>query len=79
VLRQCAFLHTRHHRDDGIFSVTLNLGNLESELRDQRSASSHMFLRLIILHLANNGAYTRVFAGLSSDVALERNCGWIVP
>ena len=62
----------------GILSVTTNPGNLSTNLlrhfpKWQRIAVSP------ILHEAKMGAYTELWAGLSPDVTVEKNGGYVVP
>lgn len=67
--------YARRHRDDGIFSVLLNPGNLQSDLyRD-----SGLFVKLaskLIMYPPLNGAYTELFAGLSPEITVEKTGCW---
>ncbi|RYP10839.1 hypothetical protein DL764_000391 [Monosporascus ibericus] len=68
----------RRYGGQGIVSVSLDPGNLKTDL--QRHASSA--LRKVwgfVLHRPIYGAYTELFAGLSPDVAERDNNAWIVP
>ncbi|KAI0433045.1 hypothetical protein F5Y09DRAFT_300131 [Xylaria sp. FL1042] len=69
----------RRHRADGIVSVTLNPGNLDSELWRNQPYLIAKFLKWFILHPSINGAYTELFAGLSPEVTMERTGAWIAP
>lgn len=61
------------HEKDGIVSVSLNPGNLTSDLSRHIGWIGIMFVRLLT-YPPVNGAYTEFFAGLSPDVkALKRN------
>ncbi|KAI1442349.1 short-chain dehydrogenase [Annulohypoxylon stygium] len=68
----------RRHRKDGIVSLSLNPGNLASEL-DRYCNPIEMFYRKLTVYPVINGAYTELFAGLSSEVTLERSGDWVVP
>ncbi|KAI0977226.1 hypothetical protein F4678DRAFT_412208 [Xylaria arbuscula] len=70
---------SRRFKADGIISVTLNPGNLDSDLWRNQPYLVAKFLKLFILHPSINGAYTELFAGLSPDVTLDKSGGWIVP
>ncbi|OTA98395.1 hypothetical protein M426DRAFT_258959 [Hypoxylon sp. CI-4A] len=65
----------RRHGKDGIISVSLDPGNLRTDL--QRSASPGLRkVWNLLLQDAKLGAHTELFAGLSPDV---KNNAWIVP
>ncbi|GAP87598.1 putative short-chain dehydrogenase [Rosellinia necatrix] len=69
----------RRHEADGIISVTLNPGNLDSELWRNQTYVVGKFLKWFILHAPINGAYTELFAGLSPEVTMDRSGAWIAP
>ncbi|KAH9203542.1 hypothetical protein DL95DRAFT_529610 [Leptodontidium sp. 2 PMI_412] len=76
------YLHStefaRRYSGDGILSVSLNPGNLKTDL--QRNVPSLMKPVLNLLsHTPIHGAYTELFAGLSSEVTPDKNGAWIVP
>ncbi|KAK7946170.1 uncharacterized protein PG986_010491 [Apiospora aurea] len=65
---------------DGILSVALNPGNLDSELWRTQGLLVRKFLQWFILHPPVLGAYTELYAGLSPHLSLEVNSGgWVVP
>ena len=64
---------------DGILSVSLNLGNLDSDLWRNQSWLVGKLLKLFILYPPINGAYTELYAGLSPEITMEHSGGWIVP
>ncbi|KAI1505572.1 hypothetical protein F5X99DRAFT_405054 [Biscogniauxia marginata] len=68
----------RRHRNDGIVSLSLNPGNLRSEL--YRNCN---FFETMLSNAATyppvNGAYTELFAAFSDEVTMEKSGGWIVP
>ncbi|KAJ8115088.1 hypothetical protein ONZ43_g4747 [Nemania bipapillata] len=70
--------YARRHRDDGIVSVSLNPGNLMSEL-DRNCNFFEMLFRNATTYPTVNGAYTELFAALSDEVSLENSGAWIVP
>jgi NAD(P)-dependent dehydrogenase (short-subunit alcohol dehydrogenase family) len=71
--------YARRYKADGIISVTLNPGNLDSELWRNQPFVVGKILKWFFLHPAINGAYTELFAGLSPEVTLERSGAWVVP
>jgi len=70
--------YAKRHKADGIISVSLNPGNLKSDLQRHVPGLQLWFLNLA-LHPPIKGAYTELFAGLSPDVTLEKSGGWIIP
>lgn len=59
------------HRDDGVLSVSLNPGALDSEFwRSQRGITTAV-LRSTVLHPPVYGAYTCLFAALSPEITTE--------
>ncbi|KAK8074222.1 hypothetical protein PG994_005121 [Apiospora phragmitis] len=70
----------RHGSSDGILSLSLNPGNLDSELWRNQGFVARTFLQWFILHPPVFGAYTELYAGLSPEVTLEQHSGgWVVP
>ncbi|KAF7549523.1 hypothetical protein G7Z17_g6315 [Cylindrodendrum hubeiense] len=69
----------RRFKDEGIVSVPLNPGNLASDLWRTQGSWASWFLRTFVLHAPVYGAYTELFAGLSSQVTMERSGSWIGP
>ncbi|KAI1144376.1 short-chain dehydrogenase [Hypoxylon sp. FL0543] len=70
--------YARRHRKDGIVSLSLNPGNLKTEL-DRYRNPIELLLRRLTVYPAVNGAYTELFAGLSNEATLEKSGGWIIP
>jgi NAD(P)-dependent dehydrogenase (short-subunit alcohol dehydrogenase family) len=68
----------RRYEEHGIVSVSLNPGNLKSELQRHISAFQLLILRMI-MYPPVNGAYTELFAGLAPDVADLKMSEWVVP
>ncbi|EKD19690.1 uncharacterized protein L3040_001963 [Drepanopeziza brunnea f. sp. 'multigermtubi'] len=63
---------------DGIISVALNPGNLSSDLQRNLPGWQNAILQKF-LYAPINGAYTELFAGVSPDVNMDHNGGWIIP
>ncbi|KAI1180453.1 short-chain dehydrogenase [Nemania sp. FL0916] len=70
--------YARRHRDDGIVSVSLNPGNLKSEL-DRNCNYFEMLFRNATTYPTVNGAYTELFAALSDKVNMDNTGAWIIP
>lgn len=66
----------RRHRADGIVSVPLNPGNLDSDLYRHVPGLITFFLRRTVLYPSVYGAYTELFAGLAPEVTLEKSGSW---
>jgi retinol dehydrogenase-12 len=66
----------KRYKTDGVASVSLNPGMLDSDLYRHQSALFGFFLRRVILHPPILGAYTELFAGLSPEITLERSGDW---
>ncbi|KAI0542185.1 hypothetical protein GGR58DRAFT_453081 [Xylaria digitata] len=69
----------QRYKADGIISVTLNPGNLDSELWRNQPFIIGKILKWFFLHEPINGAYTELFAGLSPEITMEKSGAWIVP
>lgn len=70
--------YARRYSDNGIVSVSLNPGNLESDL-DRNCNFAEMLFRNATTYPTINGAYTELFAGISGEVGIENTGAWIVP
>ncbi|CAI6089669.1 unnamed protein product [Clonostachys chloroleuca] len=68
----------RRYKDSGIVSVALHPGNLDTDMWKVQSLTKFL-LRHTILYPIIFGAYTELFAGLSSQVSMEKSGSWIVP
>ena len=68
--------YARRHREDGIVSVALNPGNLDSDLYRYMNGIQRKFLQLVVLYPNVYGAYTELFAALSPEVTMERTGSW---
>lgn len=71
--------YARKHASDGIVSVTLNPGNLNSDLWRTQGWAASAFLKSFVLHPVVYGAYTELFAGLSPEVTADHPGDWIIP
>ncbi|KAI1384747.1 short-chain dehydrogenase [Hypoxylon trugodes] len=70
--------YARRHREDGIVSISLNPGNLKTDL-DRNCNPLENLYRKATTYPAVYGAYTELFAGISDEVTLEKSGDWIVP
>lgn len=68
----------RRFGSEGLISVSLNPGNLKSNLQ-RHTPKWQLFILSFILHETIYGSYTELFAGLSPDVTASRNGAWIAP
>lgn len=69
----------KRYKADGVVSIALNPGNLNSDLWRTQGSFAIRLLRAFLLHPSINGAYTELFAGLSPEVTLEKSGEWIGP
>ncbi|CAD6440451.1 b86a53f4-b5a4-4f7b-9b49-e6b352e90a27 [Sclerotinia trifoliorum] len=61
----------------GIVSIIQNPGNLKTNL--MRHAKWMYSTVYPILHMAKMGAFTELFAGLSPEISMEHNRGYVIP
>ncbi|KAI1191958.1 hypothetical protein F5B17DRAFT_380233 [Nemania serpens] len=77
------FLHgaeyATRHKADGVVSVSLNPGALDSELWREQPSLVRSFLRATLLHPPVYGAYTCLFAAFSSEITLENSGTYVAP
>jgi retinol dehydrogenase-12 len=66
----------KHYAAEGIISVPLNPGNLNSDLWRHYGPVVNMILKWLLLHPPIYGAYTELFAGLSPAVSIEKTGDW---
>lgn len=66
----------RRHKEDGVVSVPLNPGNLDSELWRWMPEWAGAILRRTFLSPSIFGAYTELFAGLSPEITTEKSGEW---
>ncbi|KAI0490442.1 hypothetical protein F4859DRAFT_458034 [Xylaria cf. heliscus] len=77
------FLHSAEyatrHKADGVVSVSLNPGALDSELWREQMSPVRSLMRATLLHPSIYGAYTCLFAAFSPEVTLEKSGSHIAP
>lgn len=73
-----ARLWAKHHADSGIVSLTLNPGNLKTELQRHMGGIQGFFVNKI-LYPANYGAYTELYAALHPSLTTEKTGSYIAP
>lgn len=66
----------KRYRADGVVSITLNPGYLNSDLYRYLGPVLRFILQHTILHPPIFGAYTELFAGLSPSVTIEDTGNW---
>lgn len=66
-------------RDAGVVSVSINPGNLDSDLWRTQSPFMHWLLRKTLLYPSVYGAYTTIFAGFSPEVTMNQSGSYIAP
>ncbi|KAE8449297.1 hypothetical protein EG329_008198 [Mollisiaceae sp. DMI_Dod_QoI] len=71
--------YAQRHKADGVVSVALNPGNLDSDLTRTMGSVTKFIIRRLLLYPPIYGAYTELFAGLSPMVTMEKWGKWIVP
>lgn len=67
--------YARRHREDGIISISLNPGNLSSDLY-RESPLGLTIVTKIICYPPVLGAYTELYAGVSPDITIEKTGSW---
>jgi len=70
--------YAKRHKADGILSVSLNPGNLKTDLQRHVPGWQYILFKWI-LHPPIFGAYTELFAGLSPEITAEKSGSWIQP
>ncbi|KAI1314236.1 NAD(P)-binding protein [Xylaria venustula] len=69
----------RRHQADGIASLPVHPGILNTELFRNAPAVVEWVFRLLFTYPAVNGAYSELFAGLSPEVTMALSGSWVVP
>jgi retinol dehydrogenase-12 len=64
------------YKADGIVSIPLNPGNLNSELYRSQGSIVSFILKKLVLHPPIYGAYTELYAGLSPKITIENSGSW---
>jgi retinol dehydrogenase-12 len=68
--------YAKRHKADGIISVPLNPGNLTSDLYHANNYMGINVIMSLMGHPPIDGAYTELYAGLSSDITIEKTGSW---
>ncbi|PHH60638.1 hypothetical protein CDD81_1389 [Ophiocordyceps australis] len=71
--------YAQRHQQDGIVSIPINPGNLDSELWRTQGAVVSCILRKTLLHPPIYGAYTASFAAFSTKVTMEKTGSFVAP
>jgi retinol dehydrogenase-12 len=66
----------KRYRADGVVSIPLNPGNLNSDLYRQFGPVLSFILRTFLLNPPIFGAYTELFAGLSPQITIKQTGSW---
>ncbi|KAI1204562.1 uncharacterized protein F4807DRAFT_446385 [Annulohypoxylon truncatum] len=67
------------HKNDGVISISLNPGALDSEFWRDQGAVTTWVLRKTLLHPPVYGAYTSLFAGFSPEITLAQSGSHVAP
>lgn len=65
--------YATRHKADGVVSVSVNPGALDSDLWREQPSFVRSIMRATLLHPSIYGAYTCLFAGFSSEITLENS------
>ncbi|MCJ1326300.1 hypothetical protein MMC10_002964 [Thelotrema lepadinum] len=69
---------SRRLKDSGVICLSLNPGNLKTELQRHFPWIVHLFMDWLLYH-PRYGAYTELSAGLSSEINMENTGGFLQP
>lgn len=69
----------KRHAQDGLVSVSLNPGNLKSNLNRHFSSLAVWFMNTTLLYDTRYGALTELYAGFTPDISLENNGAYVIP
>ncbi|KAM0430104.1 hypothetical protein ACHAPT_006110 [Fusarium lateritium] len=72
----------KRHRFDGVVSIPLNPGNLQSDLYRDRTSVLFKLMTKYLMYPPVMGAYTELYAGLSPDITLDKmdkTGNWVIP
>lgn len=67
------------YRSEGVVSVSLNPGALDSDFWRSQGGLTTLLLRKTVLHPPVYGAYTNIFAGFSPEITLENSGTHVAP
>ena len=68
--------YARRYKEHGVISVSLNPGNLWSELYRDQSSMLKFVVKHILSYPTLYGAYTELYAGVSANITLENSGCW---
>lgn len=71
--------YARRVRDEGVVSVAVHPGVLDTDLTRHLGPVMAKLLNWTVQYPAVYGAYTELFAGLSPEVGIERSGEWVAP
>ncbi|KAJ4168803.1 short-chain alcohol dehydrogenase [Fusarium falciforme] len=71
--------YAKKHRSDGVVSIPLNPGNLQSDLYRDRTSLLFKFMIRYMMYPPIMGAYTELYAGLSPDITMDKTGSWVIP
>ncbi|KKY18943.1 putative short-chain dehydrogenase [Phaeomoniella chlamydospora] len=71
--------YAKRYGSDGIVSVSLDPGNLETDLYRYVPTLIRKTILKLVLYPSINGAYTELYGGLSNDITLQQNGCWVKP
>lgn len=66
----------KRYRSDGVVSLPLNPGNLQSDLYRDRTSLLFKFMIKFMMYPPKMGAYTELYGGLSPDITLDKTGSW---
>lgn len=66
----------RRYKQQGVVSMPLNPGNLDSDLWRWLPGWAAAIIRRTVLHPSIFGAYTELYAALSPEIAMEKSGEW---
>jgi len=69
----------KRFKADGVVSIPLNPGNLNTDLWRAQGGVMKTFLKAFLLHPPVYGSYTLLFAGLSPKITIEKTGAYVAP
>jgi protochlorophyllide reductase len=74
-----ASLWAREHKDSGVVSLSLNPGNLKTELQRHMGNIQEKIAGALLLYPAHYGAYTELYAALYPEYTTSNNGEYVSP
>ncbi|CAI6094161.1 unnamed protein product [Clonostachys chloroleuca] len=71
--------YAARHKADGVISVSLNPGHLDSDFWRSTGRFLNWLLRVTVLYPSVYGAYTNIFSAFSPQVTSERSGSFVAP